>query len=95
MRTTRSLTVSLYLIVSHTRPPRSNHAHPPEQPRMPPPEQPRMPPLWTEWQTGVKILPCPKLRLRAVIMSVTVSLFFEKYWNLQLFQMEIKDITIC
>ena len=23
-------------------------------------------PLWTEWQTGVKILPCPKLRLRAV-----------------------------
>ena len=24
-------------------------------------------PLWTEWQTGVKILPCPKLRLRAVI----------------------------
>ena len=25
------------------------------------------PPLWTEWQTGVKILPCPKLRLRAVI----------------------------
>ena len=30
-------------------------------------EQPRTPPLWTEWQTGVKILPCPKLRLRAVI----------------------------
>ena len=24
-------------------------------------------PLWTEWQTGAKILPCPKLRLRAVI----------------------------
>ena len=24
-------------------------------------------PLWTEWQTGVKILACPKLRLRAVI----------------------------
>ena len=23
--------------------------------------------LWTEWQTGAKILPCPKLRLRAVI----------------------------
>ena len=23
-------------------------------------------PLWTEWQTRVKILPCPKLRLRAV-----------------------------
>ena len=26
------------------------------------------PPLWTEWQTGVKILPCPKLRLREVTM---------------------------
>ena len=23
-------------------------------------------PVWTEWQTGAKILPCPKLRLRAV-----------------------------
>ena len=27
-------------------------------------------PLWTEWQTGVKILPCPKLRLRAVIIGL-------------------------
>ena len=26
------------------------------------------PPPWTEWQTGAKILPCPKLRLRAVII---------------------------
>ena len=25
-------------------------------------------PLWTEWCTGVKTLPCPKLRLRAVKM---------------------------
>ena len=24
------------------------------------------PPRWTEWHTGVKTLPCPKLRLRAV-----------------------------
>ena len=24
------------------------------------------PPLWTEWQTGAKILPCPKLCLQAV-----------------------------
>ena len=50
------------------------------QPRMPPnhtcPRQPCMAPLatmhaplWTEWQTGVKILPCPKLRLRAVMKS--------------------------
>ena len=43
-----------YLVVSHTRPPLpgSNHVRPLH--------------LWTEWQTGVKILPCPKLRLRAV-----------------------------
>ena len=27
----------------------------------------RPPHLWTEWQTHVKTLPCPKLRLRAVI----------------------------
>ena len=26
--------------------------------------------LWTEWQTGAKILPCPKLRLRAVNIAV-------------------------
>ena len=25
-------------------------------------------PLWTEWQTGAKILPCPRLHLRAVKM---------------------------
>ena len=50
-------------------PPPHNHAHP-LQPHMPPsPSQPCMPPLWTEWQTGVKILPCPKLRLRAVKMT--------------------------
>ena len=30
---------------------------------------PGTPPLWTEWQTGVKILPCSKLRLRAVKMG--------------------------
>ena len=30
------------------------------------PPRSRSPLLWTEWQTGVKILPCPKLRLRAV-----------------------------
>ena len=30
---------------------------------------PRYSPLWTEWQTGAKILPCPKLRLRAVIIG--------------------------
>ena len=26
--------------------------------------------MWTEWQTGAKILPCPKLRLRAVISTL-------------------------
>ena len=42
MRTARSLTVSPYLIVSHTCPPRINHAHPPEEPRMPPPPRATM-----------------------------------------------------
>ena len=51
-----------------THAPPSNHAPLPPGATMhaPPREQPSMPPLWTEWQTGVKILPCPKLRLRAV-----------------------------
>ena len=31
------------------------------------------PPLWTEWQTGAKILPCPKLRLRVVTMDLKFS----------------------
>ena len=30
-------------------------------------------PLWTEWHTGVKIWPCPKLRLRAVISTIDCS----------------------
>ena len=34
MHSTRSLIISLYLVVSHTHP-RSNHARPPEQPRIP------------------------------------------------------------
>ena len=50
---------------NHACPP-SNHAHPPGATMHTPWEQPCMPPLWTEWQTGVKILACPKLRLRAV-----------------------------
>ena len=29
-----------------------------------------LPPMWTEWQTGAKILPCHKLRLRAVISTL-------------------------
>ena len=32
-------------------------------------------PLWTEWQTGAKILPCPKIRLRVVIMVLTHPLW--------------------
>ena len=31
------------------------------------------PPLWTEWQTGVKISPCRKLRLRAVIKLINLQ----------------------
>ena len=53
-------------ISNHTCPPATMHA--PRQLHMPP-QQTRTP-LWTEWQTGVKILPCPKLRLRAVIKPV-------------------------
>ena len=30
-------------------------------------------PPWTEWQTGVKILPCPKLRLRAVNIALNTA----------------------
>ena len=37
---------------------------------MPPQSNHACPPLWTEWQTGVKILPCPKLRLRAVNINI-------------------------
>ena len=37
-------------------------------------------PLWTEWQTGAKILPCPKLRLRAVITPLLLFNFF-MYFN--------------
>ena len=50
-------------------PSRATMHAPPEQPHMPAPS-PRSnhapSPPWTEWQTGVKILPCPKLRLREV-----------------------------
>ena len=28
------------------------------------------PPLWTEWHTGVKTLPCPQLRLRAIKIAL-------------------------
>ena len=46
-------------------PPRIRHPPGTRPPGAGPPGT-RHPP-WTEWQTGVKILPCPKLRLRAVI----------------------------
>ena len=41
-------------------------------------------PLWTEWQTGVKILPCPKLRLRAVIRVLHKLSAIREYQNYQL-----------
>ena len=58
----------------HTPPP-SNHACRLGQHACLPPWQPRTPPPWTEWQTGVKILPCPKLRLRAENMIKHPTLF--------------------
>ena len=36
------------------------------------------PPLWTEWRTGAKILPCPKLRLREVKIIKNLSLYLHK-----------------
>ena len=32
-----------------------------------------LPPLWTEWHTLMKILPCPKLRLRAIKRQWSIS----------------------
>ena len=50
-----------------TPPDQAHNPHPPEQAHSPEPGTP----LWTEWQTGVNILPYPKLRLRAVNMNST------------------------
>ena len=58
---------------NHTCPPATtyaprNYTCPPATTHAPP--QPHTPPLpWTEWHTRVKILPCLKLRLRAVNIS--------------------------
>ena len=54
----------------HT-PPAARHAGipPAMHADIPPPNPTPPPPLWTEWQTGVKILPCPKLCLRVVKIS--------------------------
>ena len=46
--------------------PGTRHPSPPPGPDTPHPRD-QTPLLWTEWQTGAKILPCPKLRLRVVI----------------------------
>ena len=40
---------------------------------------PRYSPLWTEWQTGAKILPCPKLRLREVIVMGYIKRIWISY----------------
>ena len=38
-------------------------------------------PLWTEWHTGVKTLPCPKLPLRAVKIFNTCINFLLPSWH--------------
>ena len=46
-------------------------------PRLPPPSEQNPgypPPQWTEWQIGEKILPCPKLRLRAVTSNDDINI---------------------
>ena len=53
--------------------------------RIPPPEADTHP--WTEWHTGVKTLPCPKLRLRAVITLYELAMIqlscisFQRSWG--------------
>ena len=54
---------------THTTPPRATTHTPQEQPCMPPQSNHTCPP-WTEGKTGVKILPSPKLRLRAVMIDL-------------------------
>ena len=64
-----------------------------EQPHTPPQEQPRTHPLWTEWQTGVKILPCPKLRLRAVI-KLKLRRESQFWWHDgKISEMQRRDVT--
>ena len=66
------------------------------------------PPLWTEWQTGAKILPCPELPLRAVIIGIWQTSFAggnnrnlvkisQKLWikwsfELTLFELSVSDL---
>ena len=55
---------------THTPPPPPTTTHAPQEAHTHTPGKhapPHAPSPWTEWQTGEKILPCPKLRLRAVI----------------------------
>ena len=47
---------------------RAPRPHMPQAMHVPIPPS-HIPPPWTEWQTGIKILPCPKLRLQAVKIS--------------------------
>ena len=52
---------------------------------------PRTLPLWTEWQTGVKILPCPKLRLQAVNITQILQQFFSARYS-SLFLRHMKSL---
>ena len=71
-------------------PPWSNHTQtPPRQPHMPPPGATTHAPLWTEWQTGVKILPCPKLPLRAVKISNE-----NRRWSVNRYPIKLNRITL-
>ena len=55
--------------------------------------------LWTEWQTGVKTLPCPKLRLREVNRPLSLRQwksdypFPYKWWSLCDNHMKLLDIS--
>ena len=53
-------------------------------------------PLWTEWQLGAKILPCPKLRLRAVKICILIVYYMYNitvYYIMQVYM--CKSINVC
>ena len=104
MRTARSLTVSLYLIISHAcppleqpcMPPRSNHAHPPGSnhacpPRAttPPWEQPRTPPQ------EQPCMPPPRATTHAPLCGQNVDTRFWKYYLAQTSLRAVKMSVFC
>ena len=56
----------------------------------------RPPPQWREWHTQVKILPCPKPCLRAVIKVLNqISLLFKQLNRISLLLIHTDDMRSC